>query len=506
MNEPTLIPGSANYLSLNIGNIRIFDEQIKDTIQITILDPPVELTDAVNKEYVDTLVGSLPGSPNTSVQFNDNGVFAGNSGLTFTAGTQTLNIENGIVNGTLTVPAPLNGTDAVNKDYVDGLIPSPGAPDTSVQFNNGGVFGGSADLTYDSGTQTLDMVNGDSSGTFTMNLSESNKMTLPNAPVDGTDAVNKDYVDGLIPTPGAPDTSVQFNNGGVFGGSADLTYDSGTQTLDMVNGDSSGTFTMNLSESNKMTLPNAPVDGTDAVNKDYVDGLIPTPGAPDTSVQFNNGGVFGGSADLTYDSGTQTLDMVNGDSSGTFTMNLSESNKMTLPNAPVDGTDAVNKDYVDTQIGSLVAAPDTSIQFNNGGVFGGSADLVWDDITKTMTVNGIIVSDEYLTSSTEKIKTNIEVIGEEEVVEKIRKIRGYKYEVKGKKKYGLIAEELENNNLEEMVIEKGGYKRVDYNQMIAILIEGMKKINEENKKLRQELNNQLQMIKECQNQYRMGKY
>lgn len=47
--------------------------------------------------------------------------------------------------------------------------------------------------------------------------------------------------------------------------------------------------------------------------------------------------------------------------------------------SPVFGNDLATKDYVDAGIGSsLPGGPLTSIQFNNGGSFGGSANLYWN--------------------------------------------------------------------------------------------------------------------------------
>lgn len=52
---------------------------------------------------------------------------------------------------------PAAASDAATKAYVDSVVPGGGAagPATSVQYNNGGAFGGDAGLTWAAGSQVL---------------------------------------------------------------------------------------------------------------------------------------------------------------------------------------------------------------------------------------------------------------------------------------------------------------------------------------------------------------
>lgn len=108
-------------------------------------------------------------------------------------------------------------------------------------------------------------------------------------------------------TPSAPDTSVQFNNAGAFGGSANFTYSSGTDTL-TVGKLVSANFT-------SIAQGLVPASGGGTTNFLRADGTFAappstpatTPASPVNSVQFNNAGAFGGSANFTYVTGTNTL-------------------------------------------------------------------------------------------------------------------------------------------------------------------------------------------------------
>jgi len=63
------------------------------------VDTPVLDSDAATKAYVDSTAGGSPGGNTTSVQFNDNGTFAGSDDFSFDSGTSTLSIENVLVSG-----------------------------------------------------------------------------------------------------------------------------------------------------------------------------------------------------------------------------------------------------------------------------------------------------------------------------------------------------------------------------------------------------------------------
>jgi hypothetical protein len=108
-----------------------------------------------------------PGGSDTEVQFNDAGVFGGDSDFTYNKTTNTLTVT-GTINATtglsgsltkltdgtsyliagsnVTVTTGTNGSVTISSTGGGG---TPGGSNTDVQFNDGGSFGGDSDFTYD---------------------------------------------------------------------------------------------------------------------------------------------------------------------------------------------------------------------------------------------------------------------------------------------------------------------------------------------------------------------
>lgn len=143
-----------------------------------------------------TTVSASPGGSNTQLQYNNSGAFAGASGLT----TDGSNLQIGATGelrladtdssnylafkapGTIsanriyTLPSVIGSVGQVLKiasgatstaatlewadDNTGGAGSSPGGSDTQVQFNDGGVFGGDAGLTYNKTTDILSVTGG----------------------------------------------------------------------------------------------------------------------------------------------------------------------------------------------------------------------------------------------------------------------------------------------------------------------------------------------------------
>jgi hypothetical protein len=112
-------------------------------------------------------------------------------------------------------------------------------------------------------------------------------------------------------TAGGADTQIQFNDGGVLSGDADLTFDKATDTLDIANLDINNNLTL---DSNTFTDVVTGVGDNDTIpTQGYVDdaiaGSIVSPAGADTQVQFNDGGVFGADANLSFDKASSELDV-----------------------------------------------------------------------------------------------------------------------------------------------------------------------------------------------------
>lgn len=136
---------------------------------------------------------------------------------------------------------PIDDLDAVNKAYVDGSSGSPDGPDTSVQFNDSGAFGGSKNFVFDgsamglSRTGTTNVVNiqaSTSTTNYTLTLPVDDGSPNEFLQTNGSGILSWTTVSGGSGSPGAPDFSLQFNDGaGSFAGSSKLTYDDAFETI-----------------------------------------------------------------------------------------------------------------------------------------------------------------------------------------------------------------------------------------------------------------------------------
>jgi hypothetical protein len=144
---------------------------------------------------------------------------------------------------------------------------SPGGSDTQIQFNDGGVFAGDVDLTWNKTTNLLD-INGNLQlkATGEIRFADTDSSNYVSFKAPGTVAANRAYTlpatigtvgqvlkistgatstaatlewaddlqGGAGATPGGSDTQVQFNDGGSFGGDSGFTYNKTTDSATLV--------------------------------------------------------------------------------------------------------------------------------------------------------------------------------------------------------------------------------------------------------------------------------
>jgi hypothetical protein len=117
----------------------------------------------------------------------------------------------------------------------------------------------------------------------------------------------------LVGTPvavGGPNGAVQFNDGNTFGGTSNFTFDNTTNTLTTTN--ISGSLTR-LSTGVSYLVAGANVTITSSSNGqitiDSTGGGGGTPAGSDQYIQFNNGGSFGASANLKFDSTNNVMSL-----------------------------------------------------------------------------------------------------------------------------------------------------------------------------------------------------
>ena len=122
--------------------------------------------DSTNWEKAFTVDGE-PGGLDTHVQYNDGGLFGGDTTFIFNDSTKRLTVQVFTSTGVATLgdgsrlatsAAPTTDPMIANKKYVDDAAIAgtpPGGADTEVQFNDGGVFNGDSAFTYNKATNVL---------------------------------------------------------------------------------------------------------------------------------------------------------------------------------------------------------------------------------------------------------------------------------------------------------------------------------------------------------------
>ena len=121
---------------------------------------------------------------------------------------------------------------------LSGITTEPAGATTQLQYNDGGAFAGSTNLTFNGVTLT---------GSYTGSIAEVTTLSasvMNLQPTSGTLAGPGSYLgldsnnnlvlsagDGATTSPAGANTQIQFNNSGVFGATANLTYDGSTVTV-----------------------------------------------------------------------------------------------------------------------------------------------------------------------------------------------------------------------------------------------------------------------------------
>ena len=142
-----------------------------------------------------------------------------------------------------------------------------------------------------------------------------------------------------------------------------------------------------------------------------------------------------------------------------------------------------------------------------GGSLNAGSDVFIDG---GLTVSGSVLgSGPYVDASDQRFKKNVRRLGN--VLDRIRKIDGVSYSIDGtteaskkrkmvekdsRREIGFIAQNVELAFPELVETAEDGYKGVAYARMAAVLVEGMKELEEENRILRQELSDVKKMLEQ----------
>lgn len=338
--------------------------------------------------------GGTPGGSDTNIQFNNMGTFGGSPNLIWEDGAMAKRLT--IVGSSSSVQGLVILNTYAQADVgfaaVNNLAPSTPLTYVALQAPTGGVYANSiraisySQIGTSSGAPSV--TTGD---TFQPGAEYWDTGTASAKIYNGSAWVT--LATGGATAPGGATTNIQFNNGGAFAGSANLTFDNtaGVQRMTIVGSSSSvqGLVVLN-------TYVQADV-GFAAVNNS-------NPSAALTYVAFQapTGGAYVKS--LRAISYTQT-----GNSAGI--PSLTSGDTLTAGAMYWDTVIGAERIYNGSTWASLgsgggTGSPggiNTSVQFNNSGAFGGSTGLIWDDTNKRLTVvgssslvQGIVVANTYV--------------------------------------------------------------------------------------------------------------
>jgi hypothetical protein len=264
---------------------------------------------------------------------------------------------------------------------------------------------------YSVGIPTVQVI--DASGNVVTNLNA----PTANVTANTVYANSYRYANGSTLTlqAGGSNTQLQFNNSGTLDGIPNVTWNGSTLSLGNVSavkidGGVNGYF---LQTDGEGGLTWSPASGGSSGNG--------TPGGSNSQVQFNDAGDFGGDAGFTYDKVTNTLtaEYLAGDGSnitnitslGTLTSlsvagNTNFASTVDLGSVTnvkiygglngfvltTDGTGNLNWQAAGSGGNGSPGGGNTQIQFNNSGVFGGSAFFTFDNITNTVQVGSKLIA------------------------------------------------------------------------------------------------------------------
>jgi hypothetical protein len=241
-----------------------------------------------------------------------------------------------------------------NLQYANGdpyiFTSNAAGSNTQVQFNTNNAFSASPNFTFDSTTNTLSVTNIIANGSQLTNLNASNIVGSIGSSEQANIANTANSVSGS-------NVSGQVSNALVAG----TVYTNAQPNITSV-----GTLT-DLSITGNTTTGNLRTDNLQYSNgSPYV--FTTNAAGSNTQIQFNDGNLFAGSANLTFDKTTNTLSVTNIIANGNQLTNLNASNiSGQVANALVAGTVYTNAQPNITSLGTL-----TDLNVSGNAVIGGN--------------------------------------------------------------------------------------------------------------------------------------
>jgi len=350
----------------------------------------------------------VPGGANTEIQFNDAGSFGGDAGFTYNKNTNTLYVENisagNSSDDTITTYGNLNvlgNISAVENITANGNI-------TADYFIGNGSYITGISIDVANFVSQPNQSNITSVGTLTSLALSGNLTSTANIAISG------DYSGGnLSLSSNVTASNGAFRNLVTIG--SNLTINNSAVLRVAGNLNSAGSPNISLG-----TLANIHITGgtggqvitTDGTGNLYWGtggggGGNGSPGGNNQSVQFNSGGDFGGDNTFQYDTGTGrlTVPQIRSNTSANFfgstSVNLGNVANLRIlggTNGQVLSTDGSGNLSWSSGGGGGNGVPggsNTQVQFNDGGEFGGSAFLTYNDYTKVFQVGGNLIANSF---------------------------------------------------------------------------------------------------------------
>lgn len=268
-----------------------------------------------------------------------------------------------------------------------------------------------------------------------------------------------------------------------------------------------------------LTNLNVPIAASDAVNKAYVDAILggtwlgPVLAASTGDLTLSGEQTIDGIAVVTGDrvlaknqstgseNGIYVVDTGVWSRSSDLPIGSSAGNTILAVNQGVVnesriyqcnnfvGSDVVGTDnLIYVQLAGSDTSPggaDTNVQFNNAGTFGGSNNFTWNgtllDITGDITSSGNITCTQLIATSDATLKKDVEPIDNALSILNLFDPVQYKFNHNNDNQlhYGILAQDLQDQGLDNLVHNVNGYLGVNYNDIIGILIASIQELKDE---------------------------
>ena len=319
--------------------------------------------------------GGSPGGLTTDVQYNNAGAFGGSGNFTWNNGSQLLTVT-------------ATGSGAAGIAVATGFMQADngflGTMSTCLAFNcfqapGGGMHAKSfTAINYVQTGHSAGVPALTASDTFNAGAQYWDDTARAQQVFNGSAWVS---LGGGSGSPGGADTDVQFNSSGGFGGSSNLTWNNTTRLLTVT---SSASSVPGILESTGFIQADAGFLATLATATQF------------NSIQAPGGGLYGKSLTAlnyvqTGNSASNPPPLTNGDTyhQGAQFFDIGLGSQMLCTTGSCSTTvDTPGSGWValGTGGGGSPAGPTTSMQFNNAGAFGGSANNTWNNTTRLQTI------------------------------------------------------------------------------------------------------------------------